>query len=131
MSAVDDIRLKVQARLDEIEEEIESLRVALAALDAQSGAAPVQAPEQAAPASLPRSRPGARRAPAGRRSTASVRATTRRGKSAPSPELERQLVETGGASAVELAQQTGTDYAEVLARIRELEQAARRNRDAA
>jgi peptidoglycan hydrolase CwlO-like protein len=127
MSAVDDIRVKVQARLDELEQEIASLRVALAALDAQEARATGEA---GAPA-------GARRPPAGSRARAARRAGAKsrtganRSSPTPSPELERQLAETGGASAVELARQTGTDYAEVLARIRELEQAARRDRDAA
>jgi hypothetical protein len=134
MSAVDDIRVKVQDRLDELEQEIASLREALAALDAQEArateqaAAPVQ--DAAAPAGAGRPQAGSRPR-AGRRAAGKSRTGTARARSTPSPELERQLVETGGASAVELARQTGTDYAEVLARIRELEQAARRDRDAA
>jgi peptidoglycan hydrolase CwlO-like protein len=127
MSAVDDIRVKVQDRLDELEQEIASLREALAALDAQEARATEEA---AAPAGAGRPQAGSRPR-AGRRAAGKSRTGTARAHSTPSPELERQLVETGGASAVELARQTGTDYAEVLARIRELEQAARRDRDAA
>lgn len=128
MSAVEEIRTKVQGRLSELEQEIESLREALRALDAQAQAA-----------EAPAERPSPRRSAAGNgraarttRPAANGAARTRRsGTSRPptqrsSAELERRLAETGGMSAVELARQTGTDYAQVLERIRELEQAGKK-----
>jgi hypothetical protein len=119
LSAVEEIRIKLESRLDVLEEEIESLRSALTALDAQeaNGSGPETSSDTAS--ATP---------PATTRAVASTTRRGRRGASsrtsrAAAAELERRLAETGGTTAVELARETGTDYAEVLARIQELERA--------
>lgn len=129
MSAVDDIRMKIERHLADLEEELVSLRGALGALDTEHASedadAPAVAPaagRAAASGRAPR-RPRAQTSRPGARSRRS--ASTAGPRVSPDPELERLLAETGGASAVELAKQTGTDPAEVLARIRELERAGR------
>ena len=127
LSAVEEIATKIERRLIDLEDELESLRRALIALEREAAARPDSAQTsrdgdaRGTPAS-PRPR-GTRRA---RRSAARTRAgTDSQAQPAPNRELERLLAETGGISAVELAKQTGTDPAEVLARIRELERAGR------
>jgi hypothetical protein len=132
LSAVDDIRMKIERRLADLDEELASLRGALGALDTEHagedpGTPAVAAaalgaadPERAPRRPRTRSRAGAGSRPRGRRTAGAPPARV-----SPDPELERLLAETGGASAVELAKQTGTDPAEVLARIRELERAGR------
>jgi hypothetical protein len=125
MSAVEDIRIKLEQRLREVDQEIESLRSALTALDVEEAAAQaagIAAPPEAGsdpPPEIKARRRGGRRgragAPAGE-SNGSTDITS-------SAELERLLAETGGSTAVELARQTGTDYGVVLARIRQLERA--------
>lgn len=124
MPAIEQIRNNVKARLAELDREIESLREALRALDEQERQAAERdrnavGPDD--PTARPR-KPAARpRKPASRSGKpARAKAKTKDGFS---PELERLLAETGGTTAVELARQTGTDYAEVLERIRELERA--------
>lgn len=129
MSAVEDIRIKLEQRLAELDQEIESLRCALSALDDEEASATQSEaptpPENSAPApSRPRRR-------GGRRARTSASAATKRTSGvdgASSAELERLLAETGGLTAVELARQTGTDYGVVLARIRQLEQAGQSRR---
>lgn len=130
LSAVEEIRAKLEAYLRVLEEEIESLRSALSALDAQEAASAA-----ATPPAPPQERPvNARNGDAPQDETRNdkarsrARPTTRARKSprAASAELEQLLAQTGGVSAVELARQTGTDYGEVLARIQELERAGRR-----
>ena len=144
MSAVEDIRIKLENRLNVLEQEIESLRCALTALDDEQATerlpavgAPADTPSSPSPqtdrAPSPRATPPPRSAP--RRSRASARGDAA---APPSPEdgadetssaeLERLLAETGGLTAVELARQTGTDYGAVLARIRQLERAGRGHR---
>lgn len=130
-SAVEEIRIKLETHLNEIEAEIESLRGALSSMDADAAAAaavPPEAPASEAPASET-TRPSRRRAAANgaRRNGKATNGTApvRRSQKA-SAELERLLAETGGMTAVELARQTGTDYGDVLERIRELERAAGR-----
>jgi len=112
LSAVEEIRTKLETRLREVEAEIESLQDALTALDEQAAAEE----QRGAPTTARR----------GRRSASTRGGRARDAHAEPSPELERLLAETGGMSAVELARQTGTDYGAVLARIRELEHAGRR-----
>lgn len=120
MSAVEEIRIKLEARLREIDTEIESLRSALNALDEQAAASQAgQIPEAPSP------RPAVSN---GRRRAARNGAAPRRSARA-SAELEQLLAQTGGMTAVELARETGTDYAEVLARIQELERAGRARGD--
>lgn len=114
MSAVEEIRIKLETRLDVLEEEIESLRSALTALDVQERNETEARNETAAGTTTTR--------PTRRRGATSSRASRA---AAAAAELERQLAETGGTSAVELARETGTDYGEVLARIQELERAGR------
>ena len=134
MSAVEDIRNLLEQRLTELDEEIESLRCALTALDDEELAA--RAPEAAATAQGTVSAPEATAltAPRTRRRTArqpraSASADGNGGADgASSAELERQLAQRGGLTAVELARQTGTDYAAVLARIRQLEEAGQGRR---
>ncbi len=114
MSAVEEIRIKLESRLGALEEEIESLRSALSALDAQAAsenAPPTAEPSERPPATAKRTRRSARNGNA------------RKPRATASAELEQLLAQTGGMSAVELARQTGTDYGEVLARIQELERA--------
>jgi pyruvate/2-oxoglutarate dehydrogenase complex dihydrolipoamide acyltransferase (E2) component len=121
VSAVEDIRIKLENRLIVVEQEIESLRCALTALDHEQAASQAEAAgagTAAAPVPPPRRR-------ATRRRTA---ATADGADHASSAELERLLAETGGLTAVELARQTGTDYGVVLARIRQLEEAGRSRR---
>ena len=120
MSAVEDIRIKLENRLILCEQEIESLRTALAALDTEQAAA-------SAPADTPSTTPAVRRRHV--RTNGGATSTAKPRRNGPSSaELERLLAETGGSSAVELARQTGTDYGEVLARIRQLEQAGQSRR---
>jgi hypothetical protein len=135
-STVEEIRIKLETHLNEIEAEIESLRSALSSMDAEAAAAAAARSE--APAAEP-TRPSRRRAATngtrrngkptnGARSNgkpANGAARVRRSPKA-SAELERLLAETGGMTAVELARETGTDYGDVLERIRELERAAGR-----
>jgi hypothetical protein len=140
VSAVEEIRIKLEHRLRQVEVEIDSLREALHAMAAEA-AAHADGATDVAPAELPHA-VEARTAPARARTTRrsgrqrSTGTGRRNGSAAPSRapaprdrardlELERRLAETGGMSAVELARETGTDYAEVLERIRELERAGR------
>jgi hypothetical protein len=132
VSAVEEIRLKLETRLGELDQEIASLRSALTALDAEAAAGVIGAVEVPAPAAPPAETVTARngrRAPK-RRSSGPSRTANGGGRTParqrPSAELERELAETGGTSTVELARHTGADYAEVLARSRELERAAGR-----
>jgi TolA-binding protein len=129
MSAVEDIRIKLEQRLNDLEHEIESLRSALTALDDEEAARrSAEAPTAVSP--TPRK---ARKAPAAAGARKSAGGPRRRSSAQPhgngdgraSAELEQLLAETGGLTAVELARQTGTDPAAVLARIRQLEQAGR------
>lgn len=133
MSAVEDIRIKLEQRLSDLEHEIESLRSALTALDDEEAAARDAAQAATTNASTP---PKARKAPAasasrspksgaGPRRRSAAQRRNGGGDGPASAELERLLAETGGLTAVELARQTGTDPAAVLARIRQLEQAGR------
>ncbi len=125
-SAVEEIRIKLETHLNEIEAEIESLRTALSTMDAEAEAAATAHTDSPATVTT---RPSRRRAATNgaRKNGKRANGTTaiRRSPKA-SAELERLLAETGGMTAVELARQTGTDYAEVLERIRELERAASR-----
>ena len=122
LSAVEDIRIKLENRLVLCEQEIESLRTALDALDDEQAAAN-------GAADAPSTTPAARRRPGRRPAAGGAPKTVKPRRNGPSSaELERLLAETGGSSAVELARQTGTDYAEVLARIRQLEQAGQSRR---
>lgn len=127
MSAVEEIATKIERRLIDLEDELESLRRALIALEREAAALPDSA--HASRDGDAGGAPAARRPRATRRTRRSgARARARadnQAQPAPNPELERLLAETGGISAVELAKQTGTDPAEVLARIRELERAGR------
>ena len=118
MSAVEEIRSKLESRLSVLETEIESLRSALGALE--SGDLTVTAADGIAAPAVPASPNGSK--PSTPRRGRTRRATTKLERSA---ELERVLAETGGHDAVELARQTGTDYGVVLERIRQLEQAGR------
>jgi hypothetical protein len=140
VSAVEDIRIKLENRLNVLEQEIESLRSALTALDdqeaadrspiasAQTDGAPSPSAQADGASSTPPVSPRRRRTP--RRPRASAPAddgasqAPEDGAGRPSSaELERLLAETGGLTAVELARRTGTDYGVVLARIRQLERA--------
>jgi pyruvate/2-oxoglutarate dehydrogenase complex dihydrolipoamide acyltransferase (E2) component len=123
VSAVEDIRIKLENRLIVVEQEIESLRCALTALDHEQAASASQAEAAGAGTAAAPVPPPRRRAT--RRRTA---ATADGADHASSAELERLLAETGGLTAVELARQTGTDYGVVLARIRQLEEAGRSRR---
>lgn len=118
MSAVEEIRVKLETRLQEVEIEIESLRAGLDALEVQA-AAEVQAAEaQTAAKSQPpttKTKPRARRTA---KRNGHTPATSR-------AELEQMLARAGGSDTVELARDIGADYGAVLARIRELEQAGR------
>ena len=128
MSAVEEIRIKLEARLTELEQEIESLHGALAALDAEAAAAASGTAPELEPVVTANGR-RRRGSGAARRTTTPVRTTASRRTAAakpPSAELERLLAETGGTSTVELARHTGADYGAVLARIAELERAAGR-----
>jgi phage shock protein A len=144
VSAVEDIRIKLENRLNVLEQEIESLRCALTALDDEQ--APEQPPAASAPADAPSSPSPQTDRAASPPATATRRRAPRRARAsatgdagaapsrkdgadeASSAELERLLAETGGLTAVELARQTGTDYGEVLARIRQLERAGQGRR---
>jgi hypothetical protein len=142
VSAVEDIRIKLENRLNVLEQEIESLRSALTALDDQQ--ATERAPAASPPAETPSSPiPPSDRAPSPsppRRGTPRRARASAKGGAGASPsredgadeassaELERLLAETGGLTAVELARRTGTDYGAVLARIRQLEQAGQSRR---
>ncbi len=118
MSAVEEIRIKLESRLGVLEEEIESLRSALSALDAQAADTAEDLAEAVD------DRPARTRAAASPVKRARPRNGNGRKPRAPAAaELEQLLAQTGGMSAVELARQTGTDYGEVLARIQELERA--------
>jgi hypothetical protein len=108
LSAVEEIRVKLETRLHEIEAEIESLRAGLGALEEQA----------AAKAANPLPKPPARRT---RKANGHATVTSKAARA----ELEQQLTQAGGADTVELARETGADYGAVLARIRELEQAGR------
>jgi hypothetical protein len=124
VSAVDDIRIKLETHLSELEEEIESLRVALSALDATAAAEAQSGSDEPPAAHEPSPRtPRARRSARSPRSPRASRAP--RTKRRASAELERLLAETGGQEVVELARESGIDPAEVLARIGELERAGR------
>ena len=144
MSAVEDIRIKLENRLNMLEQEIESLRSALTALDDEhaterppAASAPADTPSSPIPqtdrAASPPATPPRRRTPRRARASASGDAGAAPCREdgadeASSAELERLLAETGGLTAVELARQTGTDYGVVLARIRQLEQAGQGRR---
>ncbi len=132
MSAVEDIRIKLETRLRVVEDEIESLRSALTALDDQEAAAVGPTESEAAAERSPEDArakaPGPARRGRGRRAVASRSTEPEAPPAAASAELERLLAETGGINAVELARETGTDYGVVLARIRQLEQAGQGRR---
>jgi hypothetical protein len=125
LSAVEDIRIKLETRLHEVEAEIESLRAGLGALEAQAAAessvaaSPDAVDSRPAPTPIPTPRP---RRPRARVATNGHRPAPRGPSRA---ELEEMLAQAGGPEAVELARETGADYGVVLARIRELEQAGR------
>ena len=124
----------MEHRLNALEQEIESLRAALAALDDEQAAGRSRSrvpapnclfePAVSSPSpSPPRPRPRAPRPPRPRPAhdggalagQARARAATAKsGAISPSAELERLLAETGGLTAVELARETGTDYGVVL-----------------
>jgi hypothetical protein len=118
LSTAEEIRANIERYLIELQDEIESLRGALTALDAQAAALP-----QSVAASRGGEAVKATSVRRARRTGRPRRSPERQDQPAADPELERLLAETGGMSAVELAKQTGTDPAEVLARIRELERA--------
>jgi phage shock protein A len=144
VSAVEDIRIKLEKRLNVLEQEIASLRSALTALDDEHGAQQAPAgPPRADASSSPSTQPGPgdsaprtrsprrppRRRPAATKDDAGAERSREDGAGeASSAELERLLAQTGGMTAVELARRTGTDYGVVLARIRQLEQAGQRRR---
>jgi hypothetical protein len=105
----------IENRLRELNQEIESLTAARAALDAPDGARAASAPPAATRAGR---RSSARRARSGRRST-------RPAEVVPAGRLEALLTENGGLTTSTLAERTNGNRDQVLTLLRELEAAGR------